>query len=56
MGLLDPLLMYMAFSLLNSATEWILRSLFTPIERGAEADPRGPKSMVAGRKPAGIGR
>jgi hypothetical protein len=56
MGPLGPLLMYMVFGLPNSATEWILHSPFAPVERGAEADPGGPKSSAAGQKPAGIGR
>jgi hypothetical protein len=56
MGSLGPLLMYMVFGLPNSAAEWILRSPFVSVERGAEAGPGGPKSAVAGQKPVGIGR
>jgi hypothetical protein len=56
MGPLDPLLMYMVFSLPNSTTEWIFRSPFAPVERGVEAGPRGLKSAAVGRKPAGIGQ
>jgi hypothetical protein len=56
MGLLGPLLMYMIFSLSNLATEWILRSPFAPVERGAEADLGGLKSAATGRKPTGIER
>jgi hypothetical protein len=55
MGPLDPQLMYMVFGLPNLAIECILRSPFAPVERGAEASPRGLKSAEAGQKPAGIG-
>jgi hypothetical protein len=56
MGPLGPLLMYIVFSLPNSATGYILHSPFAPVERGAEAGPGGPKLAEAGRKPVGIGR
>jgi hypothetical protein len=57
MGPLGPLLMYMVFGLPNSATEWILRSPFAPVERGAEAGPGGPKGggLKTGRNQAVIG-
>jgi hypothetical protein len=47
MSSLGSLLMYMVFDLPNSATEWILRSPFTLVERGAEAGPGGSKSAAA---------
>jgi hypothetical protein len=53
---LGPLLMHMVFNLPNSATEWILRSPFASVERGAEVGSGGPKSVAVGQKPAGIGR
>jgi hypothetical protein len=56
MGPFSPLLIYMMFNLSNSATEWILHFPFTPVERGAEVGPGGPKSAAAGRKPIGIRR
>jgi hypothetical protein len=55
-GLFAPLLMSMVFGLPNSTTEWILCSLFAPVERGAEADLRGPKLATTGQKPVGIRR
>jgi hypothetical protein len=56
MGPLVPLLMYMVFGLLNSATECIPRSPFSPVERGAEAGPGGLKSVEEGKKLSRIGR
>jgi hypothetical protein len=53
MGPLDPVQMYMVFSLPNSAEQWIRRFPFGPVERGAEGGPRESESSMTLQKLAG---